>query len=88
MSGFPSTAVVNIAHIHTARRASTAPILVNTTTVPGEVVLNGGAGNFTRNGIAVRPTTRTASSEPGRFYFNVHTTLNPGGVMRGQLVKQ
>ena len=26
-------------------------------------------------------------SEPGGFYFNVHTTLNPGGVMRGQLVK-
>jgi hypothetical protein len=25
---------------------------------------------------------------PANFYFNVHSSLNPGGVARGQLVKQ
>ena len=25
---------------------------------------------------------------PNGYYFNVHTTLNPGGAARGQLVKQ
>jgi hypothetical protein len=26
-------------------------------------------------------------NNPSGFYFNVHSTLNPGGVARGQLVK-
>ena len=89
MQGFPSTAVVNIAHIHTGAAGVAGPILVNTTTNPGEVVLTNGAGNFTRNAISM--TAATAQSiidNPAGFYFNVHTTLNPGGVMRGQLVKQ
>ena len=89
MQGFPSTAVVNIAHIHTGVAGVAGGILVNTTTNPGEVVLTNGAGNFTRTGITM--TSAIAQSiidNPAGFYFNVHTTLNPGGVMRGQLVKQ
>ena len=27
-------------------------------------------------------------NNPPGYYFNVHTTANTGGVMRGQLVKQ
>jgi hypothetical protein len=89
MQNFPSTAVVNIAHIHTGATGVAGPILVNTTTVPGEVVLTNGAGSFSRNNISM--TAATAQSiidNPAGFYFNIHTTLNPGGVMRGQLVKQ
>ena len=89
MQNLPSTSVVNIAHIHTGVAGVAGPILVNTTTVPGEVVLTNGAGNFTRNNISM--TAAVAQSiidNPAGFYFNVHTTLNPGGVMRGQLVKQ
>jgi len=89
MQNFPSTAVINIAHIHAGATGVAGPILVNTTTVPGEVVLSNGAGSFSRNNIAL--TAATAQSiidNPAGFYFNVHTTLNPGGVMRGQLVKQ
>jgi hypothetical protein len=26
-------------------------------------------------------------NNPAGFYFNAHSTLNPGGVARGQLVK-
>ena len=26
-------------------------------------------------------------NNPAGFYFNAHSTLNPGGVVRGQLVK-
>jgi hypothetical protein len=89
MSGFPSTAVVNIAHIHTGAVGVAGAVLVNTTTVPGEVVLTGGAGNFTRNGITMTAAiAQSIIDNPAGFYFNVHTTLNPGGVMRGQLVKQ
>jgi hypothetical protein len=89
MSGFPSTAVVNIAHIHSGAVGVAGPILVHTTTNPGEVVLTNGAGNFTRNGITMSAATaQSIIDNPAAFYFNVHTTLNPGGVMRAQLVKQ
>ena len=89
MSNLPSTAVVNIAHIHTGAVGVAGPILVNTTTNPGEVVLTNGAGSFSRNGITLAAATaQSIIDSPAGFYFNVHTTLNPGGVMRGQLVKQ
>lgn len=39
--------------------------------------------------VVVHPTEAGVSGSalinPGGFYFNVHTTLNPGGVARGQL---
>ena len=89
VSNLPSTAVVNIAHIHTGALGVSGGVLVNTTTVPGEVVLTNGAGSFSRNGISLAAATaQSIIDNPAGFYFNVHTTLNPGGVMRGQLVKQ
>src|SRR5882672_11460287 len=38
LAGFPSTAVVNIAHIHTGGSTTNGPILVNTTLAPGDIV--------------------------------------------------
>ena len=89
MANLQPTSVVNIAHIHTGASGVAGPILVNTTTVPGEVAVAGGAANFTRVGISLPvATAQSIIDNPAGFYFNVHTTLNPGGVMRGQLVKQ
>jgi len=47
-SSSSSSPVVNIAHIHTGAAGVAGPVLVNTTVNPGEVVLTGGAGSFTR----------------------------------------
>ena len=89
MKNFPTTTIVNIAHIHTGVANMAGPILVSTTVNPGEVLLTGGAGTFTRVGITMSAATaQSIIDNPAGFYFNVHTTLNPGGVMRGQLVKQ
>jgi len=90
LAGFPSTAVVNIAHIHTGATGVNGPILINTTINPGDVTLTNGAGSFSRNNISTLSTTDAQAiiNNPAGFYFNVHTALNPGGVMRGQLVKQ
>ena len=87
LTGFPSTAVVNIAHIHTGAASQNGAILVNTTLVPGDIVLTGGAGSFSRTNISTVSATdaQAIMNNPAGFYFNVHTTLNPGGVMRGQL---
>jgi hypothetical protein len=89
LQNFPSTAVVNIAHIHTGATGVNGPILVNTTVVPGEVTLSSGSGTFTRVGLTMSAATaQSILDAPAGFYFNVHTAANPGGVMRGQLVKQ
>jgi hypothetical protein len=89
MQGFPATTVVNIAHIHTGALGVGGPILISTSVVPGEVTLSNGAGTFTRVAQPVKTTDMQAILDsPAGFYFNVHTAANPGGVMRGQLVKQ
>jgi len=89
LQGFPATTVVNIAHIHTGATGVAGPILINTTVNPGEVTLTNGAGSFTRVGLTVTAAQmQSFLDNPAGFYFNVHTAANPGGVMRGQLVKQ
>jgi len=89
MQGFPASTVVNIAHIHTGAAGVAGPILINTTVNPGEVTLTNGAGTFTRAALTVPVANMQAILDnPAGFYFNVHTAANPGGVMRGQLVKQ
>lgn len=89
MSGFPSSAVVNIAHIHVGTAGQNGAIVVNTTVNPGEVVLASGSGTFTRLGISLtNDLAQQILANPAGYYFNIHTAANPGGVMRGQLVKQ
>lgn len=88
MSGFPAGSAVNIAHIHPGASGTTGGVLVSTTLAAGDVTLVNGSGTFTRAGITVTPeVTQQIINNPAGFYFNVHTTLNGGGVMRGQLVK-
>ena len=89
MQNFPQTTVVNIAHIHTGATGVAGPILISTTVNPGEVTLTNGAGTFTRVAVPVKTTDmQSILDNPAGFYFNIHTAANPGGVMRGQLVKQ
>jgi len=87
--GFPPGTPINIAHIHQAPAGTNGSIVFNTTLGAGEVVLTNGAGSFTKSGIApADPAIVNAIiNNPAGFYFNVHSTLNPGGVARGQLVK-
>jgi hypothetical protein len=87
LTGLPTTSSVNIAHIHEQVTGQNGPIRVNTTLAPGEVVIAGngtGAFNKTVTGVDVN-VARALIGNPAGFYFNVHTTLNGGGVVRGQL---
>jgi hypothetical protein len=89
LTGFPAGSAVNIAHIHQAPAGTNAGIAVNTGLAAGEVTLTNGAGGFTKNGVNVTPATAQAILDgPAGFYFNVHSTLHPNGVIRGQLVRQ
>ena len=88
LANFPAGSAVTIAHIHPGAAGTTGGILVNTGLTSGEVSLVNGAGSFTKNGVPVGVTEANAIiANPAGYYFNVHSAANPGGVVRGQLVR-
>jgi len=88
-SGFPAGMALTAAHIHPGGAGTIGGVAVNTAIASGEVSFPAGSGTLSKNGIAM--TTALADSivaNPSGYYFNIHTAANPGGVARGQLVKQ
>jgi hypothetical protein len=88
MAGFPAGTILSGAHIHAAPAGTNAHIFIDTGLQNGETTLGTGAGTVTKS-----PTTVTVEmaqnlvNNPAGYYFNVHTRLNPGGAIRGQLVR-
>jgi hypothetical protein len=89
LSGFPAGTPINIAHIHTGATGVNGAVLVSTTLAAGEVSTNaGGTASFTKVASGVdAAVAQSIVNNPAGFYFNAHSTLNGGGVVRGQLVK-
>jgi hypothetical protein len=88
LTGFPPGTPITAAHIHNARAGLVGGTTNNLGLAPGEVVLGAnGSGTFTKNGITFNSLTHVQNilNDFNGFYFNVHSTLNPGGVARGQL---
>jgi hypothetical protein len=86
LTNFPANTPLIGAHIHRAPVGVNGPIVVSTLLAAGEVTLVDGSGSFTKSSISVPvATVQDLMANPGGFYFNVHTTLNPGGASRGQL---
>lgn len=89
LRSFPAGTAAILAHIHTAPATSNGPVLVDTGLAPtAPVLLNDGTASVA----ITRPITQAQAAQitanPGGHYFNVHTPLNPGGVVRGQLARQ
>jgi len=88
LTGFPAGSAVNIAHIHEGASTCACPVVVNTSLAAGEVTITNGVASFTKSGITVDPAVaQRILANPAGFYFNVHTTLNAGGVARGTLTR-
>jgi hypothetical protein len=88
LTGFPSTTVFTMAHIHQAAAGVAGAIVVNTGLASGQVTLTNGAGSFTETSVSVpADIAQSMLSSPSGFYFNVHTVANASGVARGQLVR-
>jgi len=88
LSGFPAGTPINIAHIHQAPAGTNGGIVVNSNITAGQNVLTTGSGSFTASNLPVTADLANGIlANPAGFYFNVHSTLNPGGVARGQLVR-
>jgi hypothetical protein len=83
----PSGTVIRGAHIHSAPAGVNGPIVVDTGVSPANIVtLEAGRQEFTFRDVSVTAATMAAIlANPSAFYFNVHTSTNPGGVARGQL---
>jgi CHRD domain-containing protein len=91
LSGLPPGTPVILSHIHTGGASVNGAVVIDTGLSPGgPVTLADGTGSFTRT--VTVPSTRfdivnQILANPSAFYFNSHTVLNPGGVVRGQLDK-
>jgi hypothetical protein len=89
LAGFAATSEVRIAHIHPGVAGATGGVAVDTGLAPGQVTLTNGGGSFSISGRPVQPdVAQNIINNPAAFYFNVHTLLNGGGAIRGQLVRQ
>jgi hypothetical protein len=91
LTGFPPGTPVNIAHIHQAPAGSNGSIVFSTQlSATDATILANGSGSFIKTNI---PSSSGLSifdqiiNNPAGFYFNVHSTLNPAGFSRGQLVR-
>jgi len=90
LAGFPAGTTITAAHIHPGVAGINGSPLVNLGLAAGEVAITNGAGSTTKNAIAFQDLAQAQAfiTAPSNFYFNVHTALNGGGAIRGQLVKQ
>ena len=88
LGGFPAGSTVNVAHIHEGATTCACPVVVNTTLAAGDVTVTNGLASFTRANVTVTPeVAQRILNNPAGFYFNVHSTLNGGGVARGILTR-
>lgn len=86
LNSFPAGSVVNIAHIHNAPAGQNASVFLSTGLTAGSVTLTNGSGTFSFQQVpATAAQVAAILAAPANFYFNVHTTLNGGGAIRGQL---
>jgi hypothetical protein len=88
MTGFPNGTNVILAHIHPGAAGVNGPALIGVTGLAASSPLNlaNGSGTYSVSGVSSTATNiSNVLAAPQNFYFNVHTSNNPGGVMRGQL---
>jgi len=88
VTGFVAGTTVTAAHIHRAAAGTNAGVLLGQFGA-GELTLTNGAGTITRTGLTMPVTDAQGMIDnPAGHYFNVHTQLNLGGAIRGQLTRQ
>lgn len=84
---FPAGTRLQAAHIHTGGAGVNGPVRVDTGFSPATArELTDGSTVIDLGGIAVDPVIMQGIIDnPGAWYFNVHSPVNPGGFARGQL---
>ena len=89
LSGFPAGSAAIAAHIHPGAPGNNGSPLVNTGLTPGApIVMVDGTANLSLTGTITQDQATQVVANPNGYYLNVHTPVNPGGAVRGQLVRQ
>ena len=96
ITGFQPNTTLTGSHIHNAPAGSNSGIVVGLPLplVGTDNVVATGQVTYTKTNLSSTSATVPAATvaqgiwdNPGGHYFNVHTTNNPGGAIRGQLVR-
>jgi hypothetical protein len=89
ISGFVAGSAIRLAHIHTGAAGVGGPIFVDTLQqATSPVPINDGSALINYESVLIRQSqAQTVLNNPAGHYFNMHSPLNPGGVIRGQLVR-
>lgn len=86
VNSFPAGSSLTAAHIHNGPAGVGAGVFVGTNLSAGNApALVNGAATFSDTQNPGSDKVSQILANPAGFYFNVHSALNPGGVMRGQL---
>jgi hypothetical protein len=93
-TGFPANTTLTGAHIHNGPATVNMPVVVGLPLTASDVAVPTGQGTLTKTALPSTSGTLSAAAvaqgifnNPAGNYFNVHTTLNTGGAIRGQLVR-
>lgn len=92
VNGFPANTDFTGLHIHSGLAGVAGPVIISSgLSATNDVLSPSGSANVMRsvdvassnaNGVA---TLRGLLATPANYYINIHTTVNPGGAVRGQL---
>ncbi|HEY2908147.1 MAG TPA: CHRD domain-containing protein [Vicinamibacterales bacterium] len=85
LSGFPAGSTITLAHIHTGAAGVAGGVLIPFP--PGTITPANGTFTWTANPAPTADQVNSILGNPAGFYFNVHTALHGGGVMRAQLAR-
>ena len=89
VTGCPANTEITLFHIHRAAAGANGGVVVDSGQKAAEpIVLATGStpGTVTKTNVTVKPEDAKAIVDgPSGFYFNVHSKLHGGGVVRGQL---
>lgn len=90
LSGFPPGSAAVAAHIHPGAAGVAGGVLVPVVglSAGAPIVMADGTANLNLSGSTISQDQATQiMANPAGFYFNVHTPVNPGGAVRGQLAR-
>ena len=93
VTGFPAGTSIILTHIHEAAPGVNGGVVVNSgvSAATGVILTSGAQSNLSFINLAPAsgsaPLAQRMIDNPNGFYFNSHTPLNPGGAIRGPLVR-